>query len=552
MEVRVRSLRMDLDYKEKDLITKAAKKLAINYKAIKSYQIVKKAVDARRKKVYFNLTIDVELDKNIELSKEILAQAEITVIETKPEVPIIPGNIPLSKSPLIVGSGPAGLFCALHLARHGYKPVLIEKGMNIEERVKRVEKFWQDGVLDINNNTQFGEGGAGSFSDGKLTSRSGDARVANVLRTFVEFGAAEEITYLKKPHVGTDVIRQVVKRIRNEIIRLGGEVYFSCALTDINIEQGALKSIQINNDFELELPVMVLAVGHSAREVYRFLHAKGVNIIPKAFAVGVRVEHPQDIINHMQYAEFANHPALGSADYHFTYQDRSTGRSLYTFCMCPGGYVIAGSSGEGQVLTNGMSYNSRDSGVANSALVVTVSPEDWNFEALGGIKLQEDLEHKAFVMGGSNYAAPAQYMNDFMAGKASTAVKDSIATYRPGLYPANLWNLLPQEIAEVMFRGLKQWFKKAQDFNADEAIMTGVETRTSAPLRIVRNESHISQNVAGLYPCGEGAGYAGGIVSAAVDGLKIAESIIAIYALPDSKIDIQAEGIIKGSELIKD
>lgn len=551
MKLRLRELRLSLDQEEAELKNLAAEKLGILAADIRSLELVRKAVDARRKTVYFTYTVDLELAEQVLIREDLLASPECSVLEEKQASVLNAGSAKLTSSPIIIGAGPAGLFCALLLARRGYKPVVIEQGQDMDQRVEAVEGFWTGKPLQPYSNTQFGEGGAGTFSDGKLTTRIGDERVDYVLKTFVEFGAAPEIVYLKKPHVGTDVIRMVVKRIRQEIIHLGGEIYFSARLTDINVNQQSIKSIIINKQLEIPCSLLVLAVGNSAREVYRLLQKKGIRMIAKSFAVGVRVEHPQHLIDQIQYGDFAGHPRLPAADYHFTWQDRQADRSLYTFCMCPGGRVIAASSSPGEVVTNGMSYFKRDSGIANSAVVVTVSPTDWDHEALGGIKLQQDLEQRAFEMGGGDYKAPAQYLKDFLQYQPSQNLESSLASYAPGVKAGNLWQLLPQEVAEVMRRGFLVWGKKAPGFICDEAVLTGVETRTSAPLRIERDLSFCSVSVQGLYPCGEGAGYAGGIVSAAVDGLKVAETIISGYQAPLTVPEINSSEITRGSQLEK-
>lgn len=550
MNIRIRGLRMGLDSSESDLRKAAAHAIGTSIQNIREIRIERKAIDARRKKVFFMYTVIIEVPDWVLLPNYAQNNINISVVKPETKKDITRGTQRTRFSPLIVGSGPAGLFCALLLARYGYKPVIIEQGLDVDTRVKRVEEFWNTGKLDIMNNTQFGEGGAGSFSDGKLTTRSNDERVTYVLRVLADFGAPEEIIWLKKPHVGTDVIREVVKKVRQEIIRLGGEVWFNAKLTDLNIYQGNLNSVEINHKTIVPISNVVLAIGHSSRPVYRMLHQKGVTMKPKSFAVGVRLEHPQEVIDYMQYGEFAGHPALGPADYSFTYQDRETGRSLYTFCMCPGGRVVAAASDAGQVVVNGMSYAKRDSGIANSAVVVTVKPDDWDDEILGGVDYQEELEEKAFIAGGSNYSAPAQYLVDFLEHEATDEIEsDTIATYRPGLTPYDMWKLFPKEISDVMYRGLKSWIKKAPEFLDEQAIMTGIETRTSAPLRIVRNEERVSDNVRHLYPCGEGAGYAGGIVSAAIDGLKTAEKIISTYAIAENRIEINDSDAIRGSNL---
>lgn len=550
MRVRIRNLKLGLDDKESRLRGMASARLGIPKDYLKSWRIVRKSVDARRATVSLVYTVDVELPAEVQLEPSILLSPEVSVIEDKPARKLREGERPLGNPPIIVGSGPSGFFCALMLARHGYCPVVIERGREVNQRVKDVDLFWEMGILDEESNVQFGEGGAGTFSDGKLITRIGDERVDTVLRTMVEFGAPEEIVYVKRPHVGTDRLRMLVENIRREILALGGEVYFQARMTDIIIRQGRVEGVVINHHLEVPCSVLVLAVGNSARDVYRLLMRRGINLVSKGFAVGARIEHPQDLINTVQYGEYANHPRLGPADYHLTYQDGETGRALYTFCMCPGGYVIGASSQADTVVTNGMSYYKRDSGVANSALVVTVSPADWDDTPLGGVELQEELEKKAYEAGQGGYFAPAQLVEDFLEDTPSAFLQDTLATYRPGVNPANLWEVLPQEVCQVMERGLAKFNRRMKGFAGPGAVLTGVETRTSAPLRIVRGEDLNSVSVQGLYPCGEGAGYAGGIVSSAVDGLRVAEKIITTFKKPLDKTTLEANyGIVDARDL---
>ncbi len=463
------------------------------------------------------------------------------------------GSEPLKRQPIVVGAGPAGIFCALRLAAAGFKPVLLDRGREVRRRIKDIARFWTGGGFDPDSNVQFGEGGAGTFSDGKLTTRINDPRTDEVLATLVAAGAPEKILYVSKPHVGTDRLRLVVERLREMMIELGCQVRFEARVTDLLFENGRVAGVVVNDQEALSASVVVLAIGHSARDTYRMLAARGLRLAPKPFSVGVRIEHPQGAIDRAQYGRWAGHPALGPAEYQLSHRPAansrgrrgggsgegnggSDDRAVYAFCMCPGGHVVAAASEEGGVVTNGMSYEARSGENANSALVVSVGPDDYGPGPLDGVRFQRRWEEAAFRLGGSSYRAPAQTAGDFLAGRASSlgdlecgGVNGAIVrpTYRPGVTPADLHQCLPEPVTEMLAEGLRVFDRKIRGFGHPGALLTGVETRTSAPLRITRDEEGLAEGCPGLYPIGEGAGYAGGIVSAAVDGLRAAERIAA-------------------------
>ncbi|MDF2572105.1 MAG: dependent oxidoreductase family protein, partial [Sporomusa sp.] len=393
---------------------------------------------------------------------------------------------------------------------------------------KDIADFWRTGKLDEISNVQFGEGGAGTFSDGKLTTRVTDPRMAEVLNIMTAAGAPPEIKYLHKPHIGTDKLREVVKNIRNQIIKLGGDVKFESQLTAVDSKDGRLTSITIN-DKNYPCEVLFLAIGHSARDTYQMLYERRIAMEAKSFAIGVRIEHPQELIDQAQYGISAGHPRLGAADYALVYQDKAAGRAAYSFCMCPGGLVVAAASEVGGVVTNGMSLYKRDSGIANSALAVNVNPVDYGPHVLDGIEFQRRYERLAFALGGQNYAAPAQTVGDFLAGKSGSSKYLITPSYRPGIVPADLRQCLPEFVTATLARALPDFGRKIRGFDHANAVMTGVETRTSAPVRLTRGKDFVSINTAGLYPVGEGAGYAGGIMSAALDGMNAAISFIEEY-----------------------
>ncbi len=522
--IRVNQVRLSINEDTNVLKNKIAKKINISPKDILRYFIYRESVDARRKnKLYFVYTVDVEV-KN---ESKILKKKNVTKSPNLKYIHIKRGDKKLKNRPVIVGMGPAGLFAGLILARRGYKPIIIERGKNVDERTKDVNEFWNSKRLNIESNVQFGEGGAGTFSDGKLTARTKDKRCRKVLKELIKAGSPEEIMYWHLPHIGTDKLKNVVKRIREEIIDLGGDVRFNTKLTDIFVKEGNLIGIEVNEDTRIDVDVLILATGHSARDTYEMLHMRKVKILQKPIAVGVRIEHPQHLIDKRQYNKFAGHPRLGAASYRLTHKTRS-GRGVYTFCMCPGGDVISASSEEGGIVTNGMSLYARDKQNANSAILVQVYNDDYgSTHPLAGIDFQRKLEVKAFELGGGNYNAPIQTVGDFLEGKKTEELGSVRPTYTPGVTPTDLKNCLPTFVIKALREALPKMDEKIKGFAMNDALLTGVETRSSSPVRIERDRKSMeSVNVKGLYPSGEGSGYAGGIISSAIDGIKAAENVI--------------------------
>ncbi|WP_053955749.1 NAD(P)/FAD-dependent oxidoreductase [Inediibacterium massiliense] len=525
--IRVNQIKLDIKEDFGVLQSKICKKLRIKKEDLIDYKIFRESIDARKGTITLVYTIDVEVKNEENILKKNKG------IQKSPDLSyhsVQSGSNNLIHRPIIIGTGPAGIFAGLILAQRGYKPILLERGQDVDTRTKDIEKFWKEGTLNIYSNVQFGEGGAGTFSDGKLTTRIKDIRCRKVLDELVESGAPKEILYSYKPHIGTDVLKIVVKNIRKRIEDLGGEVRFNSCVTDFYIEDGKVTGLQINKEERLKGEEVILAIGHSARDTYEQLYEREVFMTQKPFSIGVRIEHPQGLINYSQYKQFAENERLGAADYRLTYQTKEK-RAVYTFCMCPGGFVVGAASEEKMVVTNGMSEYKRDQENANSALLVQVNTEDFEDEhPLAGINFQRKWEKKAFELGGKNFYAPIQLVGDFLKDQPSTKLGEVKPSYLPGVTLTSLDGCLPKFVIEAMKEAIPQMDKKLNGFAKEDAILTGVETRSSAPVRIQRKTDEMeSVNVEGLYPVGEGAGYAGGIISAAVDGIKAAERIIKKY-----------------------
>lgn len=505
------------------------RKLDIKRNALLSYSIFRESIDARRKSdIHFVYSLDVSLkDESSYMLRN--RSTDVALASTYEYRMPSRGNTLLRSRPVVVGMGPAGLFAALLLAESGYRPLVLERGQDVDTRARDVKNFWSKSELKPNSNVQFGEGGAGTFSDGKLTTMINDPLCRKVLQDLVSAGAPAEIVYSHKPHVGTDLLRNVVKQLRHKLISLGGEVRFGAQVDDFTLRNGRLVALGVNGA-EVPAEVAVLAPGHSARDTYRALHNRGFVLQAKAFSIGARVEHLQSTIDEAQYGSLAGHRNLGPAEYKLSYHS-GLGRSAYTFCMCPGGAVIAAASDLGRVVTNGMSLHSRRGKNANSALLVGIGPDDFGVHPLAGVELQQRLEEHAFMLGGGNYRAPCQLVADFLVSRPSQGCGGVSPSYTPGVTYTDLALVLPGFVIETMQEALMEFDRKLKGFATADALLTGVETRSSAPLRILRDAAGIS-NIAGVYPAGEGAGYAGGIMSAAVDGLRAAERVIKQFALP--------------------
>ena len=529
--IRISQLKLNPNHSEKELLLKIAKLLSVSEKEILDFQIKKQSIDARKKPdLKYVYTVDVKINNEQKIIKR-QKNSQLSIV--KEPIYSFPqkGTMICKNRPVIIGCGPAGLFCAYLLAQHGYKPILFERGAAVEDRINDIEAFWETGVLKEESNVQFGEGGAGTFSDGKLNTLVKDEHGRNrkVLQIFVDNGAPKEILYSNKPHIGTDILIHVIRNMRNQILSWGGDIYFHSQFTNFTLQDGKLTSVTIcsNGKEQIhETEQLVLAIGHSARDTFSLLFEKNLPIVAKPFAVGVRVEHQQQMINDSQYG--VNSPyQLPAAAYKVT-ANLPNGRGVYSFCMCPGGYVVNASSEKGYLTVNGMSYSTRDGKNANSAIFVTVTPADYGSEhPLAGVAFQRQLEKKAYELG--NGKVPVQTFRDFCLNQPTKAL-GSIHPQTKGTYSlSNVREIFPEEISHSIELGIKSFDKQIHGFANDDVVLSGVESRTSSPIRITRNEMLQIENT-GIYPCGEGAGYAGGITSAAIDGIKVAEMIATKFA----------------------
>ena len=528
--LRLTEVKLPLDHTQDDLRAAIVARLGIAPDALLRYTIFRRAVDARKRSaIHLIYTVDVEvadeaalltcskkLNKNKHLSKS--PDTGYRFVAHAPQA--------VTQRPVVIGSGPCGLFAGLLLAQMGFRPIILERGKAVRERTQDTWGLWRKSVLNPESNVQFGEGGAGTFSDGKLYSQIKDPRYLGrkVLTEFVKAGAPEEIVYVSKPHIGTFRLVGVVETMRATLESLGGEFRFQCKVTDIEIDNGVVRGVVLENGEYIEADHVVLAVGHSARDTFQMLHARGVYVEAKPFSIGFRIEHPQSLIDRARYGNYAGHKLLGAADYKLVHHCKN-GRSVYSFCMCPGGTVVAATSEAGRVVTNGMSQYSRNERNANAGIVVGITPQDYPGHVLAGIDFQRHWEAQAYVAGGSNYDAPAQRVGDFLAGRASTALGEVTPSYKPGVRLTDLASCAPAYAIAAIREALPAFDKQIRGFAMDDAVLTGVETRTSSPIRIKRNGNYESINTRGLYPAGEGAGYAGGILSAAVDGIEVAEAV---------------------------
>ncbi|MFZ2163283.1 MAG: NAD(P)/FAD-dependent oxidoreductase [Sideroxyarcus sp.] len=523
--LRLTEIRLPLDHPQEDLKAAILKRLGIAANDLLDFTLFRRGYDARKRNaIVLVYTVDVTVKNEAALLKKNIPQVAVAPDMSYHEVAQAPQG--LTERPVVIGTGPCGIFAGLILAQMGFRPVILERGKAVRERTKDTWDLWRQGKLDPESNVQFGEGGAGTFSDGKLHSQIKDPKFygRKVLTEFVKAGAPEEIMYVSKPHIGTFRLVGMVEEMRHSIEALGGEIRFQSRVADIEIENGQVCGIVLANGERIPTNHVVLAVGHSARDTFEMLHKRGVYMESKPFSIGFRIEHPQSVIDRARFGSNAGNPLLGSADYKLVHH-ASNGRSVYSFCMCPGGTVVAATSEEGRVVTNGMSQYSRNDRNANSGIVVGITPEDFPGDVLEGVEFQRKWEARAFDLGGRNYCAPGQRVGDFLAGRPSTALGEVTPSYTPGVTPTDLSTALPDYAIAAIREALPAFEKQIRGFAMEDAVLTGVETRTSSPIRVKRGEDFQSINIKGLYPAGEGAGYAGGILSAAVDGIEVAEAL---------------------------
>ncbi|MDD1610647.1 MAG: NAD(P)/FAD-dependent oxidoreductase [Methylococcaceae bacterium] len=540
--LRITELKLPLDHVESMIKTAIIARLGIAEQDFIAYKVFRLGHDARKRNaIELVYTLDVEVKNEAEILARYQNDPHISVTPDTTYQFVTHAPVQLKQRPIVIGTGPCGLFAGLILAQMGFCPIILERGKEVRERTKDTFGLWRQSKFNPESNVQFGEGGAGTFSDGKLYTQIKDPHHygRKVLTEFVKAGAPAEILYVSKPHIGTFKLVTMVEQIRATIESLGGEIRFQSRVDELIIDNGQVAGVILANGETIESNYVVLAVGHSARDTFKMLYERGVYIEAKPFSIGFRIEHPQSLIDVCRFGKQAGHPLLGAADYKLVHHCKN-GRSVYSFCMCPGGTVVAATSEEGHVVTNGMSQYSRNERNANSALVVGITPDDYPEHPLAGIDLQRRLEAHAFVLGGSNYQAPAQRVGDFLTHQSSTKLGSVQPSYTPNVHLTDLSSALPDYAIEALREALPAFDKKIKGFAMDDAILTAVETRTSSPIRIKRNDGYQSINTRGLYPAGEGAGYAGGILSAAVDGIKVAEAV-ALAMVENVGADLSAQ-----------
>ncbi len=528
--LRLTEIKLPLEHAAEEIPAAICARLGLKSDELIGFTIFRRGLDARKRSaIQFIYTLDIQSTREAELLARFCSDPHVVETpDTSYRFVVRDGSLSsAAPRPVVIGTGPCGILAALILAQMGLRPLILERGKAVRERTRDTWGFWQKGILDPESNVQFGEGGAGTFSDGKLYSQIKDPHHygRKVLAEFVKAGAPEEILYVSKPHIGTFRLVKMVEHMRASIEALGGEFRFSSKFDDVLVEDGCLRGITLKGGEQIRADHVILAIGHSARDSFEMLHARGVYIEAKPFSIGCRIEHPQSLIDLARYGPSAGHPLLGAADYKLVHH-AGNGRSVYSFCMCPGGTVVAAASEPGRLVTNGMSQYSRDERNANSAIVVGITPEDYPGSPLAGIAFQRHWEERAFVLGGSNYEAPGQLVGDFIKGRPSRELGSVLPSYKPGLHLCDLSPALPEFALTAMREAIPAFGRQIRGFNQGDAVLTAIETRTSSPIRIKRNDDDLqSLNTRGLFPAGEGAGYAGGILSAAVDGIRVAEAV---------------------------